>query len=206
MHFSNFANNEGQIKVEEWVKLAHENNIPAFIDAAADNSSRFASLGLRQTWDTTCLIAFSGRQKRMRGPQCAGLLIGKKRPSSPTRCSTIARMKTPSAAAQKVGQKKKFVGMVKAVEMFPERRPRSLKQGMAAARPRIYSSPNYKKIPNGDHVLSAHGNCQPRPPHAHQVGLKRNSHDPARSRKGSPRRQARPHRALHRPNTAKHFL
>src|SRR5947209_17570758 len=30
MQFSNFADNEGQIKVEEWVKLAHENNIPAF--------------------------------------------------------------------------------------------------------------------------------------------------------------------------------
>src|SRR6266481_6452887 len=36
MHFTNFANTEGQIKVEEWVKLAHENQIPAFIDAAAD--------------------------------------------------------------------------------------------------------------------------------------------------------------------------
>src|SRR6266851_10211062 len=36
MHFSNFANAAGQIKVEEWVKLAHENQIPAFIDAAAD--------------------------------------------------------------------------------------------------------------------------------------------------------------------------
>src|SRR5436190_4297139 len=36
MHFSNFANDEGQIKVEDWVKLAHENNVPALIDAAAD--------------------------------------------------------------------------------------------------------------------------------------------------------------------------
>src|ERR1700731_3563502 len=36
IHFSNFADASGQIKVEEWVKLAHENNIPAFIDAAAD--------------------------------------------------------------------------------------------------------------------------------------------------------------------------
>src|SRR4030095_7602162 len=36
MHFSNFANAHGQIKVDEWIKLAHESNIPAFIDAAAD--------------------------------------------------------------------------------------------------------------------------------------------------------------------------
>src|SRR5260370_10441534 len=35
MHFSNFANAAGQIKVEEWVKLAHENQIPPFIDPAA---------------------------------------------------------------------------------------------------------------------------------------------------------------------------
>src|SRR5215467_10926370 len=75
MHFSNFANASGQIKVEEWVKLAHENNIPAFIDAAADtppvsNLWDFAKMG----YD---LIAFSGG-KAIRGPQCAGLLIGKK--------------------------------------------------------------------------------------------------------------------------------
>src|SRR6058998_3260981 len=75
MHFTNFADNKGQIKAEEWVKLAHENQIPAFIDAAADTPpvSRlwdFANMG----YD---LIAFSGG-KAIRGPQCAGLLIGKK--------------------------------------------------------------------------------------------------------------------------------
>jgi L-seryl-tRNA(Ser) seleniumtransferase len=36
MHFSNFANEDGQIKVDEWVKLAKENGIACFIDAAAD--------------------------------------------------------------------------------------------------------------------------------------------------------------------------
>src|ERR1700751_2498824 len=50
MHFSNFANAAGQIKVDEWVKLAHENQIPAFIDAAADtppvsNLGAYAKLG-----------------------------------------------------------------------------------------------------------------------------------------------------------------
>src|SRR5450631_3213525 len=35
MHFSNFANAAGEIKVEEWVKIAHAHNVPAFIDAAA---------------------------------------------------------------------------------------------------------------------------------------------------------------------------
>ena len=70
LHFSNFANARGQIKVDEWVKLAHENNLPAFIDAAADtppvsNLWNFANMG----YD---LIAFSGG-KAIRGPQCAGL-------------------------------------------------------------------------------------------------------------------------------------
>jgi seryl-tRNA(Sec) selenium transferase len=36
MHFSNFANEGGQIKVDEWIKLAKEFGLPAFIDAAAD--------------------------------------------------------------------------------------------------------------------------------------------------------------------------
>src|SRR5580704_7947951 len=36
MHFSNFANSAGQIKVDEWAMLGKELNIPTFIDAAAD--------------------------------------------------------------------------------------------------------------------------------------------------------------------------
>ena len=113
MHFTNFANNDGQIKDEEWVRLAHEHNIPAFIDAAADTPpvSRlwdFANMG----YD---LIAFSGG-KAIRGPQCAGLLIGKKDliayallNNSPHE-DTIGR-------SQKVG-KEEIVGMVKALELY----------------------------------------------------------------------------------------
>lgn len=113
MHFTNFANDDGQIKDEEWVELAHEHNIPAFIDAAADTPpvSRlwdFANMG----YD---LIAFSGG-KAIRGPQCAGLLIGKKDliayallNNSPHE-DTIGR-------SQKVG-KEEIVGMVKAVELY----------------------------------------------------------------------------------------
>ncbi|HKV80456.1 MAG TPA: hypothetical protein VJP02_20065, partial [Candidatus Sulfotelmatobacter sp.] len=36
MHFSNFANAAGQIKVDEWVKLAKQYNVPCMNDAAAD--------------------------------------------------------------------------------------------------------------------------------------------------------------------------
>src|SRR6267142_481304 len=75
MHFSNFANSAGHIKVDEWVKIAKENKIPSFIDAAADTPP------VSHLWDYTKmgydLAAFSGG-KAIRGPQCAGLLVGRR--------------------------------------------------------------------------------------------------------------------------------
>ena len=75
MHFSNFADSIGEIKVDEWLKIAKENNIPAFLDAAADTPP------VSHLWDFTKmgydLVAFSGG-KAIRGPQCAGMLIGRK--------------------------------------------------------------------------------------------------------------------------------
>ena len=113
MHFSNFANSEGQIKVDEWVKLAKEWNIPTFIDAAADTPP------VSHLWDYANmgydLIAFSGG-KALRGPQCAGLLLGRDDlvryallNNSPHE-DTIGR-------SQKVG-KEEIVGMVKALELY----------------------------------------------------------------------------------------
>jgi len=52
MHFSNFANAEGQIKVDEWVKLAKEFKIPCMNDAAAD-TLRFRTFGTMRTWAMT---------------------------------------------------------------------------------------------------------------------------------------------------------
>ncbi len=113
MHFSNFANAQGQIKVEEWVKLAQESNIPAFIDAAADtppvsNLWDYAKMG----YD---LIAFSGG-KAIRGPQCAGLLIGKKELVANALLNNSPHEDTLGRAS-KVG-KEEIVGMVKALECF----------------------------------------------------------------------------------------
>lgn len=113
MHFTNFADAEGQIKVEEWVKLAHENQIPAFIDAAADTPpvSRlwdFANMG----YD---LIAFSGG-KAIRGPQCAGLLIGKKDLVAYALLNNSPHEDTLGRSS-KVG-KEEIVGMVKALESY----------------------------------------------------------------------------------------
>lgn len=113
MHFTNFANATGQIKVDEWVKLGMENHIPCMNDAAADTPP------VSHLWDYTRmgydLVTFSGG-KAMRGPQCAGLLIGRKDlllyallNNSPNE-DTLGR-------GQKVG-KEEIVGMVKAVELY----------------------------------------------------------------------------------------
>ena len=113
MHFSNFANDEGQIKVEEWLKLAHDNGIPAFIDAAADTPP------VSRLWDFAVmgydLIAFSGG-KAIRGPQCAGLLIGKKELVANALLNNSPHEDT-IGRSQKVG-KEEIVGIVKAIEVF----------------------------------------------------------------------------------------
>jgi L-seryl-tRNA(Ser) seleniumtransferase len=74
MHFTNFANGAGQIKVDEWVKLAKQYNLPCMNDAAADTPPVSIS-GITRTWDT---ISSPSAGKAMRGPQCAGLLVGRK--------------------------------------------------------------------------------------------------------------------------------
>ena len=113
IHFSNFANSEGQIKVDEWVKLGKELKIPTFIDAAADTPP------VSHLWDYANmgydLVAYSGG-KAIRGPQCAGLLLGRADlvgyallNNSPHE-DTIGR-------SQKVG-KEEIVGMVKALEVY----------------------------------------------------------------------------------------
>src|SRR6516225_7808689 len=113
MHFSNFANAAGRIKVDEWVKLAHENQIPAFNDAAADTPP------VSHLWDYANmgydLIAFSGG-KAIRGPQCAGLLIGKKQFIANALLNNSPHEDT-LGRGMKVG-KEEIVGMVKALECY----------------------------------------------------------------------------------------
>src|SRR5450432_1895012 len=113
MHFSNFANSVGQIKVDEWVKLGKELNIPTFIDAAADTPP------VSHLWDYANmgydLSAFSGG-KAMRGPQCAGLLIGRKDLVANALLNNSPHEDTLGRCA-KVG-KEEIVGMVKALELY----------------------------------------------------------------------------------------
>ena len=113
MHFTNFANDTGQLKVDEWVKLAKEYKVPAMNDAAADTPP------LSHLWDYANmgydLVTFSGG-KAIRGPQCAGLLIGREDlihyallNNSPHE-DTLGR-------GQKVG-KEEIIGMIKALELY----------------------------------------------------------------------------------------
>jgi uncharacterized pyridoxal phosphate-dependent enzyme len=113
LHFTNFANEQGKIKVEQWVNLAKGLRLPTLIDAAADTPP------ISHLWDYANmgydLITFSGG-KAIRGPQCAGLLLGRQDlvryatlNSSPYE-DTINRL-------AKVG-KEEIVGMVKALELY----------------------------------------------------------------------------------------
>jgi uncharacterized pyridoxal phosphate-dependent enzyme len=113
MHFSNFANSEGQIKVDEWVKLAKQYNLPCMNDAAADTPP------VSHLWDYTNmgydLVTFSGG-KAMRGPQCAGLLVGRKDLVAYALLNNSPHEDT-LGRSQKVG-KEEIIGMVKALEIY----------------------------------------------------------------------------------------
>src|SRR5882762_2738905 len=113
MHFSNFANAAGQIKVDEWIKLGKEYKIPCMNDAAADTPP------VSHLWDYANmgydLITFSGG-KAIRGPQCAGMLIGRKELVANALLNNSPHEDT-LGRSQKVG-KEEIVGMVKALELF----------------------------------------------------------------------------------------
>jgi seryl-tRNA(Sec) selenium transferase len=113
MHFSNFANAAGQIKVDEWVKLAKQYKIPCMNDAAADTPP------VSHLWDYANmgydLITFSGG-KAMRGPQCAGMLIGRKELVANALLNNSPHEDT-LGRSQKVG-KEEIIGMVKALELY----------------------------------------------------------------------------------------
>jgi L-seryl-tRNA(Ser) seleniumtransferase len=113
MHFTNFANAEGQIKVDEWAKLAKQYNLPCMNDAAADTPP------VSHLWDYTNLgydlVTFSGG-KAMRGPQCAGLLIGRNDLVAYALLNNSPHEDT-LGRSQKVG-KEEIIGMVKALELY----------------------------------------------------------------------------------------
>lgn len=113
MFFLNVQSDKGQIMHEEWVAIAKKHGIPTMIDIAADvppiaNLWKFHEMG----FDLVCV---SGG-KAIRGPQSAGLLMGKKkyvqaaRLHMPPRGFNIGR-------GMKVN-KEEILGMYAALEKF----------------------------------------------------------------------------------------
>jgi len=113
MLFYNNNNTEGRIRDDAFVRLGKKHGIPTLNDAAADvppvdNLWKYTKMGFD-------LVAFSGG-KGLRGPQSAGLLIGRKdliaaaRLNAPPNGNTIGR-------GLKVN-KEEMLGMLAALELY----------------------------------------------------------------------------------------
>lgn len=118
-NFFNAAEEEdgpsAQIGREQWLEIAHQHNVPCHIDAAADmppieNLWKYTGMGFD-------LVCFSGG-KGIRGPQNAGLLLGKKHLTD-----LALRNTNPNGDAVGRGMKvakEQIVGMVAAVDWLLE--------------------------------------------------------------------------------------
>lgn len=111
--FLNANTDNGEIRWEEFVALGKKHNIATFIDCAADvppveNLFKFTKLGFD-------LVAFSGG-KGIRGPQSAGLLLGKRKYIEAARLHTPPRG-TTIARGMKVN-KEEVLGMLVALELY----------------------------------------------------------------------------------------
>ncbi|MEI6141776.1 MAG: selenocysteine synthase [Mariniphaga sp.] len=113
MWFLNYAGPDGKIADKEWVALGKKHNIPTMIDMAADatpveNMWKFNEMG----FDLVCVSGGKG----IRGPQSAGILMGKKdliaaaRLNAPPRGGNIGR-------GMKVN-KEEILGMYVALDKF----------------------------------------------------------------------------------------
>jgi len=110
-HFFNAG--AGKISREDWLRVAHQHGVPCFNDAAADvppisNLWNYTQMGFD-------LVTFSGG-KGLRGPQCTGLLLGRKD-------LIEAAKKNNSPNSNTVGRgmkvaKEEIVGLVAAVDCF----------------------------------------------------------------------------------------
>ncbi|HUG52146.1 MAG TPA: aminotransferase class V-fold PLP-dependent enzyme [Vicinamibacteria bacterium] len=116
MLFYNNNNRVGRIPDEEFVRLGRKHGVPTFNDAAADvppvdNLWKYTRMGFD-------LVTFSGG-KGLRGPQSAGLLLGRRglieaaRLNGPPNGNTIGR-------GMKVN-KEEMLGMLVALEMYLEK-------------------------------------------------------------------------------------
>jgi L-seryl-tRNA(Ser) seleniumtransferase len=110
--FLNKNNGTGEINDKEWVALGKELDIPTFNDCASDippmeNLFKYTRMGFD-------LVSFSGG-KGLRGPQSAGLLLGKKQ------YIEAAKLHTPPQVNIGRGMKvnkEEIIGMLVALEIY----------------------------------------------------------------------------------------
>jgi L-seryl-tRNA(Ser) seleniumtransferase len=163
-HFFNAG--EGKISREDWVRVAHEHKVPCFNDAAADvppisNLWNYTQMGFD-------LVTFSGG-KGLRGPQCTGLLLGRKdlieaaRKNNSPNSNTIGR-------GMKVA-KEEIVGLVAAVDWFTNQNEAAMQAEFQHRAERIAN--HLKTIPTVETKIFV-------PPVANQVPHLLITYDPSR--------------------------
>ena len=108
----NIARDGNPFSLEQFVAIAHKNGVPVLIDAAADLPLIPNPL-LGKGAD---LVAYSGG-KILRGPQSAGILIGRKDLTAAAFVNSAPHH--AFARAMKVS-KEEVIGLVTALEMFAE--------------------------------------------------------------------------------------
>jgi uncharacterized pyridoxal phosphate-dependent enzyme len=138
-HFFNAAEH-GEISREDWIRVAHAHGVPCFNDAAADvppisNLWKYTQMGFD-------LVTFSGG-KGIRGPQNAGLLLGRKD-------LIAAAVQNNSPFDETVGRgmkvaKEQIVGMVAAVDWFVDQSEETMQKEFQARAERITAA--VKSIP-----------------------------------------------------------
>src|SRR6266699_989844 len=154
-HFFNAG--AGKISREDWVRVAHQHGVPCFNDAAADvppisNLWNYTQMGFD-------LVTFSGG-KGLRGPQNAGLLLGRKDLIEAATWSNSPHDETVGRG-MKVA-KEQIIGMVAAIDWFlkqddaameAEYRARAqriaeLVQGIPSVEARIFIPPVANHVPH----------------------------------------------------------
>ena len=113
LFFLNSADPQGKIHHEAFIEVAKKHNVPTLIDAAADvppveNLWRYTKIGFD-------LVGFSGG-KGLRGPQSAGLLLGRKDLIAAAKLNTSPNADT-ICRNNKVN-KEEIIGMLVALEVF----------------------------------------------------------------------------------------
>jgi uncharacterized pyridoxal phosphate-dependent enzyme len=166
---TNFFNAEAApISREEWIRIAHQHGVPCFNDAAADvppisNLWNYTQMGFD-------LVAFSGG-KGIRGPQCTGLLLGRKDLIDAARLNN-----SPNSNAVGRGlkvDKEDIIGMVAAVDWFLSQDDATMEAEFRKRADRI--AEQVKKVPTVETTVFI-------PPVANHVPHLLVTYDPARVR------------------------